>query len=569
MPVRFPGGNQNHGDHAMHPWTRKTAIEKHVQRAGLFSAASLLCLAMLHSSLQAQTSGFTPNPTTAPPAKPEPANSIKPANVAVPKNAPKWFEKSYRSLLMAPLPSQIYNQGGIPAVIPQTAADPDPLGLMGSFQTGGPTVTKDNAFFQSLGTNGRSCATCHQPPSAMSISLRNIQSRFEKTRGRDPLFAPVDGANCPNAVPPAYTSGALLGGLTGRGKDLRAAHSLLLNKGLIRVALPVPATAEYTVTIVSDAAKCNTDPEFGLAKTGTVSVYRRPLISANLKFKVGTPGSIMWDGREPSLESQAIDATLGHAQAKSAPTPQQVKQIVDFESQFFSAQVFDNKARSLTDAGATGGPENLAAKPFVPLPPFDPNNPAPFPVAFDEYKAWENMSGTLTATQRRSIANGQKIFLERTFSIGNVAGFNDFPGVGNPATATCSACHNEPHSGADFIPFPQRDIGIGGQAISFGGPAPARDLPVFKLTCKAGAQHPFLGSEVTTNDPGMALITGKCADIGKKTVPQLRGLAGHEPYFSDGSARTLLDVVNFYNTRFNIGLTAQEKQDLANFMSAL
>ena len=41
------------------------------------------------------------------------------------------------------------------------------------------------------------------------------------------------------------------------------------------------------------------------------------------------------------------------------------------------------------------------------------------------------------------------------------------------------------------------------------------------------------------------------------------------PYFHDGSAATLADVVNFYDTRFRIGLSTQDKQDLVNFLSAL
>jgi cytochrome c peroxidase len=67
----------------------------------------------------------------------------------------------------------------------------------------------------------------------------------------------------------------------------------------------------------------------------------------------------------------------------------------------------------------------------------------------------------------------------------------------------------------------------------------------------------------------MALITGKCADIGRFSVAPLRALAAHPPYFSDGSAATLNDVVNFYNKRFSIGLSAQDQQDLVNFLSSL
>ena len=74
---------------------------------------------------------------------------------------------------------------------------------------------------------------------------------------------------------------------------------------------------------------------------------------------------------------------------------------------------------------------------------------------------------------------------------------------------------------------------------------------------------------VRTNDPGLALITGKCADIGKVTVSSRRGLAARAPYFHDASAATLMDVVNFYDRRFSIGLSAQDKIDLVNFLNAL
>ena len=72
-----------------------------------------------------------------------------------------------------------------------------------------------------------------------------------------------------------------------------------------------------------------------------------------------------------------------------------------------------------------------------------------------------------------------------------------------------------------------------------------------------------------TTDPGRALITGKFADIGKMKGPILRGLQQRPPYFHDGSAATLQDVITFYNTRFGIGLTTQEQKDLLAFLQAL
>ena len=55
------------------------------------------------------------------------------------------------------------------------------------------------------------------------------------------------------------------------------------------------------------------------------------------------------------------------------------------------------------------------------------------------------------------------------------------------------------------------------------------------------------------------MVTGKCADIGKVKVPGLRGLAARAPYFHNGTATTLMDVVNFYDQRFNMLLSDARK----------
>ncbi|MEO6577216.1 MAG: hypothetical protein ABIP89_25430, partial [Polyangiaceae bacterium] len=70
-------------------------------------------------------------------------------------------------------------------------------------------------------------------------------------------------------------------------------------------------------------------------------------------------------------------------------------------------------------------------------------------------------------------------------------------------------------------------------------------------------------------DPGRALISGQWRDIGRFKVPGLRGLAARAPYFHNGSAATLAEVVEVYNTRFNMNLTAGEKSDLVAFLQTL
>jgi cytochrome c peroxidase len=74
---------------------------------------------------------------------------------------------------------------------------------------------------------------------------------------------------------------------------------------------------------------------------------------------------------------------------------------------------------------------------------------------------------------------------------------------------------------------------------------------------------------VQTSDPGRALITGRWKDIGKVKGPVLRGLAARAPYFHNGSAATIEDVIAFYDDRFNIGFTSQEVEDLAAFLRSL
>ena len=65
------------------------------------------------------------------------------------------------------------------------------------------------------------------------------------------------------------------------------------------------------------------------------------------------------------------------------------------------------------------------------------------------------------------------------------------------------------------------------------------------------------------------MITGKCADVGKTKGPILRGLSARAPYFHNGSAKTLDDAVEFYNQRFQLGFTDQQKNDLVAFLKTL
>jgi len=53
-----------------------------------------------------------------------------------------------------------------------------------------------------------------------------------------------------------------------------------------------------------------------------------------------------------------------------------------------------------------------------------------------------------------------------------------------------------------------------------------------------------------------------------RTAP-LRGLWQHAPYFHNGSAATLKDVVASYNARQMLGLNGAQVSDLAEYLKSL
>src|SRR5262249_36720297 len=169
--------------------------------------------------------------------------------------------------------------GDAPAMQPL----PDSAGAIATFTSTG-TINFSSAFFQDLGTNGRTCASCHQQSDAWSVSAEHIRDRFNATLGSDPIFRPVDGAVCPTAD--VSTVGAR-----------QKAYRLLISKGLIRVRIGIPGNAEFSLVSVDDPYHC--------ATASNLSLYRRPLPATNLRFL----SAVMWDGRE-TVKGQPIPSDL-------------------------------------------------------------------------------------------------------------------------------------------------------------------------------------------------------------------------------------------------------------------
>jgi len=441
----------------------------------------------------------------------------------------------------------------------------DSSGFSGTYsQTG--SIDLSGPFFQSLGTNGRSCGTCHQPGNAFGLSASNAQRRYSISRGKDPLFAQIDGATCPTGP---------------------IDNSLVIHHGLIRVGLTVPpnttdtSAPQFTITAVEDPYGCAL--ETGDQGQQTVSVYRRPLPTANLGFL----SAVMFDGRESltlplnnqasflnnlnaDLAQQAIDATLGHAQATQAPTPTQLNQIVVFEMALNSAQLADFAAGDLSKR-ANGGARYLATQPYYPgindSLDGDPQGKQFTPNAFTIYASWLSSKNV----QQASIARGEQIFNTLPLTISNVPGLTTGD---QEITGTCTTCHDTFNVGNHSFPLPL-DIGTSRSIAYETDPiiiaalkelkAPPT-LPVFEMVCTQG---PMAGNTYYTTDPGKALITGQCSDIGRGKGLILRGLAARAPYFHNGVAATLDEVVNFYNQRFQIGLSDRQRRDLVNFLQSL
>jgi cytochrome c peroxidase len=432
--------------------------------------------------------------------------------------------------------------------LPEFVAFVDPSGVVQTFNKTG-ALNANSPFFESLGTNGRNCSTCHQPSDGWSVTPSHIQARFNATQGLDPIFRPVDGADCPSASVSTVA-------------DRKAAYNMLLSRGVLRISIPVPDNADFTVVSATDPHNC---PE---TTTTQLAMFRRPLPGTNLPFLTG----VMWDGRESpagrslhdNLKSQALDATLGHAQASEAPSDAQLEAIVALEEASFTAQAGDGSAGLLNTQGANGGAMQVSKQPFF----IGINDPLGAPGSFNPesmtvFSSWSKLKSSPTDptnAARAAIARGEALFNTFPIVISGVAGLNDKPGVPASFTGSCSTCHNAPNIGNHSTSLP---INIG---VADYPALPALDtagLPVYTIQCNNGEPP------IQTTDPGRALISGKCVDVGKFKGPILRGLAARAPYFHNGSAATLNDVVEFYNERFKLNLTAQQKQDLAAFLSAL
>jgi hypothetical protein len=113
-------------------------------------------------------------------------------------------------------------------------------------------------------------------------------------------------------------------------------------------------------------------------------------------------------------------------------------------------------------------------------------------------------------------------------------------------------------------------------AGSFDPVAAARGSEVFAGagTCASCHRGPTftdvnLGNLHDADETGMDPAYAARTTTGKYRTTPLRALWQHPPYFHDGSATTLRDVVDHYNIELELELTEQQKLDLVEFLKSI
>jgi cytochrome c peroxidase len=425
------------------------------------------------------------------------------------------------------------------------------------------TIDRTGTFFQPLGTNPRTCETCHSSDQGWTMTTLGVTKLFLTSLGQAPLFNPVD-----EGARPDEDLSTLLSRLTNFAPTLLAL-------GVTRFTRSNPTTSEFNVTAVNDPS--------GFSTTTSFLNFRRPTSVANESLtssvtNTAGPGTVV-----AALSGLVGGAANLHEQRQPPPVPaDQVAAQVAFQLSLFFAQTIDRDAGRLDVDGALGGPTNLMAQPFhIGINDIQGNDPSgqPFsPKVFNIFDAWAvydhnpdydhshgygcNSDGPddqthrdRIATARAAIYRGQELFNNLQFTITGVHGLNDVLGQ-TTVVGTCSTCHNAPNVGGHSV---VRMFDVGTADLPNCNPA----LPLVTV------QNKTTNETRTVCDLGRAAGSHLWADIGGFRAPPLRGLAARAPYFHDGQARTIDDVVGYFDRRFQIGLSGDQKRDLVAFLRAL
>ena len=298
----------------------------------------------------------------------------------------------------------------------------------------------------------------------------------------------------------------------------RAAYSMLLTRGVFRRGGAPRPDSEWELIAVDDP--------HGYANLDMLVHWRRSMPTIN--FANGS-ATVNWDGgntagtdQHAGLVNLTAHLITGRMQGAPAP-PEVIANIVDFESSLFTAQLTVPGVGRLDSDGARGGAEALSSMAKV------------AGGRFNIFDAWANSENP----KRAQIARGQAVF-------------NSI----NISHKRCGVCHSSANNGTS-INNTLFDIRTASEE------ARTPDLPLYTFRNKQ------TGETRRLTDAGRGNITGRWEDLGLFKTPTLRGLAARAPYFHNGTAATLEDVVRHYETRFGFIYTDDERADLVAFLNAL
>jgi cytochrome c peroxidase len=403
--------------------------------------------------------------------------------------------------------------GAGPNHIPNNRPAPNPGGAAATFSTEG-SVELTGEYFQAQGTNGRSCATCHIPEEAWGINPGTLQRLFRETDGKHAVFNKLD-ANNPDVLPAEPTEEQLL-----------ASYSMLLSRGVFRRGGAPLATRREDGSLVREWDLIAVEDSHGYANLNRLVHWRRviptinhPLGSATINWDGGnTVGTDFRDG----LTNQVKRNVTGAQQGPAAPL-EVVEEIVNFTSSLYTAQLIVPGVGRLDSDGARGGPEALANMPSA-------NG------RFDLFDAWADHGNP----RRAQIARGQEVFNNRL----------------NANGASCNSCHNAANMGTN-VNHRLFDVRVASPD------ARTPDLPLYTF------RNRQTGETRQLTDAGAGNITGRWSDLGRFKTPTLRALAARAPYFHNGTAATIEDVIRHYEQFLGFSYTDEERADLVAFLNAL
>ena len=297
-----------------------------------------------------------------------------------------------------------------------------------------------------------------------------------------------------------------------------AAYSMMLSRGVFRRGGAPRANSEWELIAVDDP--------HGFANLGRLVHWRRVMPTIN--FEQGS-FIVNWDGgntigidQVAGLRSQAARNIIGAQQGQPAP-PEVIEDIVNFEKSLSTAQLIVPGVGRLDSDGAKGGPEELSRM-------------EKHLGRFDLFDAWIDHSNP----RRAQIARGQELFNNAR----------------NANGGTCNGCHSSANNGTNFD---NRlfDIRTASKEVR------PTEFPLYTFRNRA------TGDIRQLTDAGRGNITGLWADLGKFKTPTIRALAARAPYFHNGIAPTLTDVVLHYERHLGFTFTDQERADLVAFLNAL